>query len=60
LTETKDVPFNPVNRKQYIHHLQSYVFDHVMAESKDSQHPFMYVPWLVESFPLRQVKEGPK
>jgi WD40 repeat protein len=41
------------NNKIYIHHLQSYVFDHVSFISDDRQHPFLHLPWIVESFPLR-------
>jgi hypothetical protein len=55
LTAKGGVPCNPVNHKQYLHHLQSYVFDQVMLESEDQQHPFLHLPWVVESFPLRQV-----
>jgi WD40 repeat protein len=55
LTATKDVPFNHANHRQYIHHLQSYVFDKVAEESKEKQHPFLHLPWVVQSFPLRQL-----
>jgi uncharacterized caspase-like protein len=44
---------HPVNQRVYVHHLQSYVFDHVSARSGDRQHPFLSLPWVVESFPLR-------
>jgi WD40 repeat protein len=57
LTATKDVPFNHANHRQYIHHLQSYVFDKVAEESKEKQHPFLHLPWVVQSFPLRQLPE---
>jgi hypothetical protein len=57
LTATKAVPFNHANHRQYIHHLQSYVFDKVAEESKEKQHPFLHLPWVVQSFPLRQVPE---
>ena len=53
LTATKDVPFNHSNHRQYIHHLQSYVFDRVASASQEEQHPFLHLPWVVESFPLR-------
>ena len=55
LTAKSDVPYNPVNHKQYVHHLQSYVFDKVSTESQEKQHPFLHLPWIVESFALRQL-----
>jgi hypothetical protein len=58
LTET-DVPFSRKNRQQYIHHLQAHVFDSVAAESKEKQHPFLYLPWFMESFPVRHLPEPP-
>jgi hypothetical protein len=49
----KDVPRH-TNGKQYIHHLQTYVFDRVTEES-DKQHPLLHMPWTMESFPLRKL-----
>jgi WD40 repeat protein len=46
-------PTNPFNQRQYVHHLQSYVFDQVSHHSKDRQHPFLNLPWVVESFVIR-------
>jgi WD40 repeat protein len=57
LSKTKDVPFNPRNRRQYVHHLGAYVLDYVEVESKDTQHPFLTMPYVTESFPLRQLPE---
>ena len=53
LTATTEVPYNHVNHKQYLHHLQSYVFDKVTSDSGEKQHPFLHLPWVVESFPVR-------
>jgi WD40 repeat protein len=55
LTASKDVPYNRVNHRQYIHHLQAYVFDTVSVASQEKQHPFLHLPWVVESFPLRNL-----
>jgi hypothetical protein len=35
--------------------LQSYVFDRVSEESGEKQHPFLHLPWVVESFALRDL-----
>src|SRR5262249_33500407 len=56
LSASKDVPFNHEDGKQYVHHLQSYVFDKVSAESKAKQHPFLHLPWTMESFAVRTVR----
>jgi uncharacterized caspase-like protein len=47
------VPFNRHNQRVYIHHLQSFVFDEVSARSEERQHPFLSLPWVVESFVVR-------
>ena len=47
------VPFNRFNQRVYIHHLQAYVFDEVSARSEERQHPFLSLPWVVESFVIR-------
>jgi WD40 repeat protein len=47
------VPRHGFNNMIYIHHLQSYVFDQVSGISDGQQHPFLNLPWIVESFPLR-------
>jgi hypothetical protein len=44
----------PISASLYVHHLQSYVFDEVKEESNDRQHPFLNLPWVVESFPVVQ------
>ena len=49
--------FNHVNQHQYIHHLQAFVFDKVAQDSKEEQHPFLHLPWVVESFPLRKLPD---
>ena len=57
LTANKDVPYNHVNQRQYIHHLQAFVFDKVAQDSNEEQHPFLHLPWVVESFPLRKLPD---
>jgi uncharacterized caspase-like protein len=47
------VPRNPFDHQVYVHHLQSYVFDHVSQRSGEQQHPFLSLPWVVTSFPVR-------
>jgi hypothetical protein len=54
LSQAEDVPFNRHDRRLYVHHLYSYVFDQVQALSDDRQHPFLSLPWVVESFPVVQ------
>jgi uncharacterized caspase-like protein len=44
---------HPRTGRLYLHHLHSYVFDRVSDESEDRQHPFLSLPWIVESFPVR-------
>ena len=58
LSASREVPYNHANHRQYLHHLQSYVFDRVAEASKEKQHPFLYMPWVVESFPVRQSAVG--
>ncbi len=50
------VHLNPFNHQLYVHHLQSYVFDMVSELSHGEQHPFLCLPWIVESFPLARFK----
>ena len=47
------VPFNRHDQRVYVHHLQSYVFDEVSARSGNRQHPFLSLPWVIESFVVR-------
>ena len=47
------VPFNRRNQRVYIHHLHSFVFDEVSTRSEERQHPFLSLPWVVESFVVR-------
>jgi WD40 repeat protein len=53
LEKKPGVPFNRQNQRVYVHHLQSYVFDEVSIRSKDRQHPYLSLPWIVESFVVR-------
>jgi WD40 repeat protein len=55
LGQAPAVPFNRHDRRLYIHHLHSYVRDEVQAASHDSQHPFLCLPSVVDSFALRQL-----
>jgi hypothetical protein len=57
LAHAEGVPFNRDNRRLYVHHLHSYVFDEVMRRSGDRQHPFLSLPWIVESFPLAEFRK---
>jgi len=57
LTATKGVPYNHFNHRQYVDHLHTYVRDRVVAESQEKQHPFLHLPWVVESFALRELPE---
>jgi len=54
LNRSDGVPFNRHNRRLYVHHLHTYVFDEVSQQSGDRQHPFLSLPWVVESFPVTQ------
>jgi WD40 repeat protein len=58
LAQSNGVPFNPRNRRQYVHHLGAFVLDYVQEESKDTQHPFLTMPFVTESFPIRQLPTG--
>ena len=53
LEKKPGVPFNRHDQRLYIHHLQSYVFDEVSVRSDQRQHPFLSLPWIVESFVVR-------
>jgi hypothetical protein len=44
---------HPINHRIYVHHLNAYVADMVSIRSEERQHPFMNLPWTVESFPVR-------
>jgi WD40 repeat protein len=47
------VPFNRHDRRQYVHHLGAFVQDEVRELSHDEQHPFLTMPYVTESFPVR-------
>jgi WD40 repeat protein len=51
------VPFNYRDGRQYVHHLGSFVFDEVKVASHDEQHPFLTMPYVTESFPLRRLPD---
>lgn len=60
LMRSERVPYNYRDKRQYIHHLFSFVFDEVKAASDDRQHPFLNLPWAVESFAIRVVATNSK
>ncbi|MGL4555618.1 MAG: caspase family protein, partial [Gemmataceae bacterium] len=41
---------NPSDKCVYLHHAFTHVFDNVKEDSDDKQHPFLSLPWTVESF----------
>jgi WD40 repeat protein len=57
LGDGDDVPYNHHDRRQYVHHLSAFVQDEVKDRSNDAQHPFLALPYVTESFPVRQVPE---
>jgi WD40 repeat protein len=57
LSRKDRVPYNYGDGRQYVHHLHAYVFDTVQRASKDQQHPFLNLPWVTQSFPVRRLAE---
>jgi WD40 repeat protein len=55
LGDGDDVLYNHHDRRQYVSHLGTYVQDEVKAWSNDEQHPFLTMPYVTESFPIRQL-----
>jgi WD40 repeat protein len=55
LGDGEGVPFDRHDRRLYVHHLGAFVQDEVKELSKDEQHPFLTLPYVTESFPVRQV-----
>jgi uncharacterized caspase-like protein len=55
LSESTGVPFNRHDRRMYVLHLGAFVQDEVKEESHDEQHPFLALPYVTESFPIRQL-----
>jgi hypothetical protein len=53
LGDGEDVLYNHHDRRQYVHHLGTFVQDEVKDLSHDEQHPFLTMPYVTESFPLR-------
>jgi hypothetical protein len=47
------VPYDYHDGRQYVHHLGAFVLDEVRQRSNDEQHPFLTLPYVTESFPLR-------
>jgi WD40 repeat protein len=58
LRRAEGVPFNRSNHLLYTHHLQTFVFDRVNEQSGGRQHPYLNLPWVVQSFPV--VRIAPK
>jgi uncharacterized caspase-like protein len=55
LSHSDAVPYNRANRLLYTHHLHTFVFDQVSERSNGRQHPFLSLPWVVQSFPVAKV-----
>jgi hypothetical protein len=55
LSRSERVPYNYGDGRQYVHHLHAYVFDEVQRLSQDQQHPFLNLPWVTPSFPVRRL-----
>jgi WD40 repeat protein len=55
LGKGEGVPFNHRDGRQYVHHLGAFVLDEVQGASHDEQHPFLTLPYVTESFPIRQL-----
>ena len=53
LEQVDGVPFDLHDRRQYVHHLGAFVLDEVQGASHDEQHPFLTMPYVTESFPVR-------
>jgi WD40 repeat protein len=53
LEKKPGVPYNRYNQRIYVNHLYTYVLDEVRALSQNRQHPFLSLPWVVESFVVR-------
>jgi len=58
LERSKDSMYNRRDGRQYVHHLFAEVLDQVQDASNDRQHPFLSLPWTIESFPVRRVAEA--
>jgi hypothetical protein len=58
LGEVDGVPYNRHDHRQYVHHLGAFVQDEVKELSHDEQHPFLTLPYVTESFPIRQLTIG--
>ncbi len=56
LQEKGSVLYNRFDGRQYVHHLHTAVLDQVQHDSEDKQHPFLSLPWTIESFPVRAIR----
>jgi hypothetical protein len=59
LKRSDRVPYNYRDGRQYVHHLGSFVLDEVEGASHGEQHPFLTMPYVTESFPVRQLPDRP-
>jgi WD40 repeat protein len=57
LGEGDGVLYNRHDRRQYVHHLGTFVQDEVKDLSRDEQHPFLTMPYVTESFPIRRLPQ---
>jgi hypothetical protein len=55
LSTNNKIPHNEETRTQTIRHLHIYVEDRVSVDSEGKQHPFLYMPWTMDSFALRKL-----
>jgi WD40 repeat protein len=60
LSRSERVPYNYGDGRQYVHHLHTFVFDEVQRLSQDQQHPFLNLPWVTPSFPVRRLPQAPQ
>ena len=52
LKRSDGVRWNRTNHMLYTHHLQAFVFDRVLEQSNGRQHTHLYLPWVVQNFPV--------
>jgi WD40 repeat protein len=53
LGDGEGVLYDRHDHRQYVHHLGTFVQDEVKEWSKGEQHPFLTMPYVTESFPIR-------
>ena len=55
LKADEGVPFDPYERRLYVHHLYSVAFSEVRKATGGKQNPFLDMPWTVPPLPLREI-----